>query len=140
MKKLSYGHTRHFEGVSFQEAVDKTTDALKKGGFGVLTEIDVKATLKKKIGVDFRNYKILGACNPPLAHRALSEDLGVGLLLPCNVIVFEEDDGTITVSVVKPEAMFQVVDNQALESLVGEVGAAIGTVIASLEEQGATSA
>ena len=108
-------------GCSFNEALDKVTGELKKEGFGVLTEIDVKATMKKKLDVDFRKYKILGACNPPLAHQALSNELLIGLLLPCNVIVFEEDDGTVSTSFTNPRQMFKVVDNPDLLGMAEEV-------------------
>ena len=85
--------------LPYEQAVQKTTDALKAEGFGVLTQIDVKATLKQKINADFRRYVILGACNPALAHRALSANLNVGLLLPCNVTVYEEGDGSVVTAV-----------------------------------------
>lgn len=103
--------------MEYDEAIERVTEALKKEGFGVLTEIDVKATLKKKIDVDFRPYKILGACNPPLAHQALSTAPEVGLLLPCNVTVAQEDDGRVLVSIIDPELMLGVVNNPALESV-----------------------
>jgi uncharacterized protein (DUF302 family) len=102
--------------LSFKEAVTRVTEALKSEGFGVLTEIDVKSTLKKKLGVDFRNYVILGACNPPLAHRALQAELEIGLLLPCNVIVYEQDGGS-TVSIVNPQAMLGVIHDPELEKV-----------------------
>jgi len=123
MKNSELGYTKNLGAVDFQKSVEKVTDALKKEGFGVLTEIDVKGTLKKKLDVDFRRYKILGACNPPFAHRALSNDPMVGLLLPCNVITYEEDDGTVTVSVANPKQMFKIVDNKDLASLAEEVDA-----------------
>lgn len=88
--------------VGYDEALAKVPDALKSEGFGVLTEIDVKQTLKAKINVDFRRYKILGACNPPLAHEALSTALEVGLMLPCNVVVYENDEGKATVLAIDP--------------------------------------
>ena len=102
---------------SYDEAITAVTDELKKEGFGVLTEIDVKATLKKKIDVDFRPYKILGACNPKLAHKALSLVPEVGLLLPCNVTVAQEEDGRIRVSIINPQQMLGVVENPALEEV-----------------------
>ncbi len=115
----AYGHTVRLPGVSFDDARARITEALKAQGFGVLTEIDVKATLKAKLDVDFRRYVILGACNPNLAHKALSTDLGIGLLLPCNVCVWEDDRGSV-VSLIKPEAMFSVVKTAGMEPLVAE--------------------
>jgi uncharacterized protein (DUF302 family) len=123
MTDASYGITRSLGKVGFEEVLDRVTVALANEGFGVLTEIDVTATLKKKLDVDFRKYRILGACNPPLAHGALTTELMVGLLLPCNVVVFEEDDGTITVSAVKPSEMFRVVDNATLAATAEDVEA-----------------
>ena len=115
-----YGYTRTLEGVPFEAAVERITESLKKEGFGVLTTIDVAATLKKKLDQDFRRYVILGACNPQLAHRALTADLSVGLLLPCNVTVFEGDRGESVVQVVKPEAMLGVVQNAQLKPIAQE--------------------
>lgn len=103
----------------FDEAIQQVTEALKAEGFGVLTEIDVKQTLAQKIGVDFRKYTILGACNPKLAHRALEADPDVGLLLPCNVVV-EERDGRTRVGIVDPRAMFQVAAAPALGPIAEE--------------------
>jgi len=91
-------------GLSYDEALAKVPDLLQAEGFGILTQIDVKETLKQKLGVDFRRYRILGACNPPLAHRALSAEIEVGVMLPCNVIVYEGDDGKAVVTAVDPMA------------------------------------
>jgi uncharacterized protein (DUF302 family) len=110
----AYGYTAHLPGVPFDDARTRITEALKQEGFGVLTEIDVQSTLKAKLNQDFRRYAILGACNPQLAHRALSTELSVGLLLPCNVCVWEEEGGSV-VSIARPDVMFQVVNNSALE-------------------------
>lgn len=115
----TYGYTAHLPGVSFADARTRITDALKAQGFGVLTEIDVTATLKTKIDKDFRPYVILGACNPNLAFKALSAELGIGLMLPCNVCVWEEDGGSV-VSIVKPSAMFQVVQADTLNEVMRE--------------------
>ncbi|MBS1252532.1 MAG: hypothetical protein MAG451_01572 [Anaerolineales bacterium] len=105
--------------VPYEEAIERATTALKDEGFGVLTEIDVKATLKKKLDAEFRKYVILGACNPNLAQQALQQELELGLLLPCNVIVFEEDGGSV-VSIVHPLTMLGVVENPALQPIAGE--------------------
>ncbi len=107
--------------LSFEEAIDKATTELKEVGFGVLTEIDVKETLKKKIDVDFRKYKILGACNPQFAHKALQTEDKVGVLLPCNVIVQETDDGKVEVAIMNPAEAMSVVKNEKLEPIAGEV-------------------
>ena len=117
----SYSFTRTLANVKLDEARERITEALKKEGFGVLTEIDVKATLKKKIDVDFRPYVILGACNPPIAHKALQAEAALGLLLPCNVVVAENDDGGSEVAVIKPESMFSLVNKPEMEPLVKEV-------------------
>ncbi|MBS2028128.1 MAG: DUF302 domain-containing protein [Deltaproteobacteria bacterium] len=117
---VPYGYTRELPGATFEQAVQRTTDALKAEGFGVLTSIDVQETLKKKLNADFRKFVILGACNPVLAQRALAAELGVGLLLPCNVTVFEGDGGDVVVQVVKPAAMFQVVQKPELEPVARE--------------------
>ncbi|MGD2158324.1 MAG: DUF302 domain-containing protein [Anaerolineales bacterium] len=105
--------------VPYEEAVEMVTAALKEEGFGVLTEIDVKATIKQKLDKDFRKYVILGACNPPLAHRALTTQLDIGLLLPCNVIVYEADSGS-EVAIIDPISMLGVVDNPELEPVADE--------------------
>jgi len=105
----------------FDEAVDKITMALKDVGFGILTEIDMKATLKNKLDVDRRPYKILGACNPPFANKALSMEEKIGILLPCNVTVIETEDGKVDISVMDPSIAMSVVENQKLESLASVV-------------------
>ena len=115
----TYGYTTHLPAVSFEDARSRITDALKQQGFGILTEIDVKTTLKAKLSLDFRRYVILGACNPQLAHQALEAELGIGLLLPCNVCVWEEDGGSV-VSIARPDAMFDIVKNGALQTVVQE--------------------
>jgi len=121
MDAKDFGYNKTLAGLDYDSAREKVVEALKSEGFGVLTEIDVKATLKAKLDRDFRRYNILGACNPPLAHQALTADLYLGLFLPCNVLLFELDDGRVGVSFVNPMAMFKLVDNPALASLAEEV-------------------
>ena len=104
-----------------KQAIAKTTEELKKEGFGVLTEIDVKETLKKKLDVDFPKYKILGACNPPFAHRALSAEPGIGLLLPCNVLVYENELGKVSVAAINTETMLKVVGRDDIQPIAREV-------------------
>ncbi len=118
--------------LPYEQAVEQVTAALKQEGFGVLTEIDVKATLKKKLDVDFRRYVILGACNPPLAHQALNAELEIGLLLPCNAIVYETDDGNAVISALNPMVALGMVDNQALADVAVQVTEKLKRVIASV--------
>ncbi len=117
--------------LSYQQAIDKVTDELKKEGFGVLTTIDVSDTLKKKINVDFPKYMILGACNPPFAHTALTAEEEIGLLLPCNVIVYEKN-GTTHVAAFDPLVMRTIVDNPALEPIATDVRARLERILAAL--------
>ena len=118
--------------ISFDEAVNRATDALKKEGFGILTEIDVSATLKKKINVDFPNYRILGACNPALAYEALKLENKVGTMLPCNVVVRDAGNGQMEVAAIDPVASMQAIDNPALKKAAAQVRAKLETVIAGL--------
>ncbi len=131
MKEGRYGYeTKVAKG--FDEAVAWVTEELKKEGFGVLTTIDVKATLKKKIDVDFRPYTILGACNPKLAHQALSKDAQMGLMLPCNVIVQEAEGGGVEVSVINPNAMFNVMGDDSLQDVAKEADERLRRVVVAL--------
>ena len=118
---------------SFDESIELVTEKLKDQGFGILTEIDVKATMKKKLDVDFYNYKILGTCNPPFAHKALQAEDKIGVMLPCNVIVQEKEKGTVEVSAVNPIASMQAVENPALSDIAGEVTNRLKKVIDSLK-------
>ena len=121
MMDVDYGFTRKLAGVSFTKARERITVALKNEGFGILTEIDVKATMKAKLDEEFRNYVILGACNPPIAHRALSVDPGIGLLLPCNVVVRQLDGASVKVAFMDPAAVLSMVDQPGVTELAGEV-------------------
>lgn len=127
---VPYGYTRELPGVSFDDAVLRITEALKTEGFGVLTRIDVHDTFKSKLGVGFRKFAILGACNPTIAHRALSAELGVGLLLPCNVSVFDGDSGQTVIQIAKPKSLFQVVGRADMEALADEVDARLQRALA----------
>jgi uncharacterized protein (DUF302 family) len=127
-----YAFTTHLD-VSYDEALERVSDALKAEGFGVLTSIDVQATLKEKIDVDFRRYAILGACNPALANRALSSDPQVGLLLPCNVIVYEDEGGGgVTVSIVDPLGMLGDIEAGELGSVADDAHGRLSRVASAL--------
>ena len=128
----SYGLTRKLPGVTYTDAVERTRAALATEGFGVLTEIDVKATLKKKIDADFRPYIILGACNPPLAFQALSVEPAIGLLLPCNVVVTEDDNGDAIVSAIDPVRMFDLINQPEVAPLAREVRGRVARAMAAI--------
>ena len=125
-----YGFSKKVN-YNFDEAIEKVTEELQKEGFGVLTEIDVKATMKKKLDVDYPRYQILGACNPPLAYKALTVDPEIGLLLPCNVIVYEKEDA-VHVSAIDANAMFKVVDRDDVQPIADEVNKKLQAVIRNL--------
>ena len=129
---MSYYFNAVLKGKSFDEAVELVTEELKTEGFGVLTEIDVQGTLKKKIGADFKKYKILGACNPHFAHKALQSEDKIGVFLPCNVVVEENETGEIEVAIVDPVASMVSVDNAALGSYATEVQQKLKNVISAL--------
>jgi uncharacterized protein (DUF302 family) len=118
--------------LPFDEAITHVTEELKKEGFGVLTDIDVRATMKKKLDVEFRNYRILGACNPPFAHRALTAEDKIGTMLPCNVIVQEIAPGEVEVAAVDPVASMSGVDNPGLGAIAGEVRLKLQRVVDEL--------
>jgi len=128
---MSY-HFSKTLNLSFDEAISKVTEELKKEDFGILTEIDVKATLKKKLDVDFRNYRILGACNPHFAHQALQAEDKIGTMLPCNVIVQEKAEGKVEVSAVDPVASMKAIENPKLGEIAQQVQAKLKKVIDSL--------
>jgi uncharacterized protein (DUF302 family) len=131
MEQTSYGFSK-VVNYSYDEAIEKVTDLLKSEGFGVLTEIDVKATLKKKLDVDFRPYKILGACNPPSAYKALQNEEQIGLMLPCNVIVYQNDKNEIVVAAIDPIASMMAVNNDKLEGIAMGIHAKLKKVIEDL--------
>ena len=117
---------------SFDQTISAVTEALKKEGFGILTEIDIKQTLKKKLDVDFRNYRILGACNPPFAYKALQAEENIGTMLPCNVIVQESADGKTSVAAINPLVSMQAVNNPELAEIANEVATRLQRVVDSL--------
>lgn len=128
---MSY-HNSKVVDSKFDEAIIKVTEELKKEGFGILTEIDVKETLKKKLDVDFRKYKILGACNPPFAYRALQAEETLGVLLPCNVVVQEIESGKVQVSIVNPMESMKAVGNESLAEIASEVSGKLSRVLENI--------
>lgn len=128
---MSYYFTKKIN-TSFDSAITKVTEALQKEGFGILTEIDVQETLKKKLDVDFQKYKILGACNPPFAYKALKAENKIGVMLPCNVIIQEIPEDEIEVSAVDPMASMQAVNNPSLAKIAEEVQRKLSAIIAGL--------
>ncbi|MEQ8419250.1 MAG: DUF302 domain-containing protein [Arenibacter algicola] len=128
---MKYYFNTTLEG-DFDLIIEKVTEELKKEGFGIMTDIDIKETLKKKLDVDFKNYRILGACNPPYAHKALEAEDKIGTMLPCNVIVEEISKGVVEVAAVNPMASMQAVDNKQLMEIADEITAKLENVIEKL--------
>lgn len=131
MSHKDYGFRKQVD-YSYEEAIEKITAALKEQGFGVLTTVDMQATFKKKLDIDTRQYILLGACNPVLANRAVNTELEIGLLLPCNVIVYVNDDGKTVVSIVDPEIMLGVVGNPELDDVAHEAKKGLQNALAAL--------
>ncbi|SEL26808.1 Uncharacterized conserved protein, DUF302 family [Maribacter orientalis] len=129
---MDYYFSTQLKNSTFNDAVSKTKEALKLEGFGVLTEIDIKATLKKKLDIDFYNYTILGACNPSLAHKALEAEDKIGTMLPCNVILQEKEKNTIEIAAVDPAASMQAVKNEALITVAETVREKLRKVIQNI--------
>ena len=127
---MNYYYSKTVQG-DFDKAVSRISKALKDEGFGILTEIDVKSTLKKKLDVDFRNYRILGACNPPFAYKALQAEDKIGTMLPCNIVVQETSDGNVEIAAVDPVASMKAVDNPELLEIAKTIGEKLKTIIQS---------
>ena len=133
MSHFSYGFAKTLENATFNDALGQVTEALRSEGFGVLTEIDVKQTLKDKLNEDFRQYTILGACSPALARQALAEEAQIGLLLPCNIVVQEAPTTGVIVSIADPRVMFNLVDNPAVAPVAQDVNRRLRRLVASLK-------
>ncbi|MDC6352108.1 DUF302 domain-containing protein [Zeaxanthinibacter sp. PT1] len=129
---MSYYFSKTLRDISFENAIEQTTAALKNEGFGILTEIDIKSTMKQKLDKEYNNYKILGACNPSFAHKALQAENKIGTMLPCNVIVRENDDRSIEVAAVDPVASMMGVANENLAQIAGEVRNKLKNAVESL--------
>ncbi len=127
----TYGFTKELN-LSLDEAIEITTKQLKQEGFGVLTRIDIHDKIKEKLGIDFKKYVILGACNPPFAHKALLAEENIGLLLPCNVILYEKDDKTV-LSVIKPTVAMNMIENTALQEIAVEIEAKLKRAFDSIQ-------
>ena len=134
MGDAPYGIVKHV-GLGYEEAVGLTRDVLKEHGFGVITEIDVKKTMKEKLDVDFKPYIILGACNPKMAYRALQAETDVGLMLPCNVVVYEEGPGAAVVEAVAPLAAMGMIDNKDLREVAVDVQDKLAAAMVAIEER-----
>ena len=129
---MSYYKSKTLSGISFEDTVEKVTELLKEKGFGVITQIDVQATFKKKINVDFRKYQILGACNPTFAHKALTVEDKIGTMLPCNIIVQETNEGSVEVAAIDPKASMSSVENMDLIDIADEIQHRLTSVIDNL--------
>ena len=132
MRHTNYSYSK-IVNLSYQEAIDKVTEELQKEGFGILTEIDVQATLKKKLNVDFKPYKILGACNPPFAFKALQAEEKIGLMLPCNVIVYVNEDGKTVVAAIDPIASMKAIENPELAEVASTIQKLLKKVIKNVQ-------
>jgi uncharacterized protein (DUF302 family) len=128
---MNYYFNKTVKGT-FEDVIEKVTEALKEEGFGILTEIDIKETLKKKLDVDFKKYKVLGACNPPFAYKALQAEDKIGTMLPCNVIVQEIEEGVIEVAAINPIVSMQAVKNEKLNNIAKEITSMLENVIEKL--------
>ena len=131
---MDYYYSKTINQLTFEQAIDRITEELKKEGFGILTEIDIQSTLKDKLGVDFYSYKILGACNPQYAYKALQAENNIGAMLPCNVIVQEKQKGTVDISAVDPIASMQAVENPSLEDIAKEIRDKLIRAVDSVEQ------
>ncbi len=128
---INYGFTKELD-AGFEQTVERVTESLKKEGFGILTTIDVKEKFREKLGIDFKKYVILGACNPANAHQAIEAEENIGLMLPCNVIIYEKN-GKVVVAAIKPTAAMKMIENESLNKIAEEVEAKIKRVIDSVE-------
>lgn len=127
---IKYGFTKEID-ASFEETIDKVTNELKKEGFGILTQIDVSEKFKEKLGIEFKKYMILGACNPPSAHKAILAEENIGLMLPCNVVIYERQNKTV-ISIIRPKAAMQMIDNAELEQIASTVEGKLKKVFDSI--------